>query len=194
MSEQRPYTAGKIMGLVLALRLVCGGVALFVLALLALALLWDGTIPDGVSLVLMFGFYLFAVGNVLLVFRVRFHSQRCLLLAPLVAVAPLAQEAVRSSVLGVSVIMALAAFFYFEGLRQEAVRLNKSKSAKVLRRLQGLCPLSTLLVSWAPTMALAVSLALVPGFFFACRLWLRGLRAELAALDESPPPATTTEA
>lgn len=184
MSEDRPYTVGQIMGLVVALRLVCAGVVVFLLTAMAVALTWQGEIPSLLSYALLLSFYLFAVGNVLLVFRVLHHSQRLMLLAPLAALAPLAQEGVRDSLPAVCLILAAACALYFEGLRQESSLLSSCRGAALLRRLQILVPVCAGLAPLAPRLALGVSAALVPGFFFACQLWLKGLRAESRRLEQ----------
>lgn len=184
-TKDRPYSAGQVMGLVLALRLVCGGAVLFLLGLVGLLLTWSENPSEAVSLGLLFSFYLFAVGNVLLVFRVHSHLQRLLLLSPLSALVPLAQESVRSSLGWVCLILSVSAFLYLEGLLREAGRLENSKVPSLMRRLQGLIPVCLGLVFFAPQAALAVMLALVPGFFYACWLWLQEMRAQINALDEA---------
>ncbi len=172
------------MGLIVALRLVCAGVVVFLLTALGLALTWQGAIGDLISYALLLSFYLFAVGNVLLVFRVRQHGQRLMLLAPPAALVPLAQEGVRDSLLAVCLILAFACALYFEGLRQESSRLSECRSGALLRRLQGVLPIAVILAILAPKLAMAVTAALVPGFFYACQLWLRELRAESRRLEK----------
>lgn len=192
--SQEPSEAGlnktevaQAMGLVVALRFLLWGAALF--ALTGFALLQAGRFPQllkFLSLPLLFAIYLLGTGHVLLLLRFSNRIARLLLLAPTLGLMVLTVTSALTSLPLIAGVSGLSLFSYLTGFSRQTGELAhpraaswfrwSAKGAVGLSLIAVLVPGATALVCFAGGMVLA--LATTVGW----RIWLAELRDSLARI------------